>query len=344
MTLAERPYPFPSRTRKSSSPAPKILRGQPFGKIGRRRDFCVSRGNRSGPRIALDRQRVSLPADDRLRPATSRQDARHGGPGGDRGHLPVPHGVRRTMARVHARARAPLHGRDPAAILAAEKQRRLCLTAEHRDLQHLPGGAGADGRRRGFGHDARPTVARHRDRRGPRRSSSTTAGWPSASRRCAPTERRQGGLVALMAVAFAAIVIARLSSGGPESAPAQVGVGPSASPSAAPARRRAPRQVARRRAMRRRGPSCRPRARRPTRPPARGASAAPRRQRDLQGPQRRHPERDRRRVRHDRGRSSRSSTASRTLAAAGRPGPEAALTPALSAGSRGRTTSRSRRP
>src|SRR5438445_13526370 len=42
VTLAERPYPFPSRTRKSSSPAPKILRGQPFAKIGRRQDFCVS--------------------------------------------------------------------------------------------------------------------------------------------------------------------------------------------------------------------------------------------------------------------------------------------------------------
>jgi hypothetical protein len=42
VTLAERPHPFPSRTRKLSSPAPKILRGQPFGKIGRRQDFCVS--------------------------------------------------------------------------------------------------------------------------------------------------------------------------------------------------------------------------------------------------------------------------------------------------------------
>ena len=51
MTLAERPHPFPSRTRKLSSPAPKILRGQPFGKIGRRRDFCVSGApSRSGPR------------------------------------------------------------------------------------------------------------------------------------------------------------------------------------------------------------------------------------------------------------------------------------------------------
>src|SRR4029078_13113140 len=46
VTLAERPYPFPSRTRKSSSPAPKILRGQPFGKIGRRQDLVLS-GTRS---------------------------------------------------------------------------------------------------------------------------------------------------------------------------------------------------------------------------------------------------------------------------------------------------------
>src|SRR3954449_9339473 len=45
VTLAERPHPFPSRTRKLSSPAPKILRGQPFGKIGRRQDFCVAAGH-----------------------------------------------------------------------------------------------------------------------------------------------------------------------------------------------------------------------------------------------------------------------------------------------------------
>ena len=41
VTLAERNHPFPSRTRKLSSPAPKILGGQLPGKIGRRRDnFC----------------------------------------------------------------------------------------------------------------------------------------------------------------------------------------------------------------------------------------------------------------------------------------------------------------
>ena len=56
VTLAERPHPFPSRTRKLSSPAPKILRGQPFGKIGRRQDFCVSGAcsgeRRRGPSVA----------------------------------------------------------------------------------------------------------------------------------------------------------------------------------------------------------------------------------------------------------------------------------------------------
>src|SRR5256885_4650451 len=57
VTLAERPYPFPSRTRKSSSPAPKILRGQPFGNIGRRQDFCVS-----GPAIA---RTAAMPGIDR---------------------------------------------------------------------------------------------------------------------------------------------------------------------------------------------------------------------------------------------------------------------------------------
>ena len=42
VTLAERNHPFPSRTRKLSSPAPKILGGQPPGKIGRRRDNYLS--------------------------------------------------------------------------------------------------------------------------------------------------------------------------------------------------------------------------------------------------------------------------------------------------------------
>ena len=41
VTQAERPHPFPSRTRQLSSPAPKILRGQLLGNIGRRQDPFV---------------------------------------------------------------------------------------------------------------------------------------------------------------------------------------------------------------------------------------------------------------------------------------------------------------
>ena len=61
VTLAERPHPFPSRTRKLSSPAPKILRGQPFGKIGRRRDCCVNAASRRvGPRRPTTRGVVTV--------------------------------------------------------------------------------------------------------------------------------------------------------------------------------------------------------------------------------------------------------------------------------------------
>ena len=67
VTLAERPHPFPSRTRKLSSPAPKILRGQPFGKIGRRRDCCF---NAVAP--AIDRSCVDAAI--RVRQASTRPD------------------------------------------------------------------------------------------------------------------------------------------------------------------------------------------------------------------------------------------------------------------------------
>ena len=67
VTVAERPYPFPSRTRKSSSPAPKILRGQLLGKIGRRRalwhpgEFFSSHASNQPPRIGHIRARVGYP-------------------------------------------------------------------------------------------------------------------------------------------------------------------------------------------------------------------------------------------------------------------------------------------
>ena len=66
VTLAERPYPFPSRTRKSSSPAPKILRGQPLGKIGRRRGLLrcpgESRGGSAHGPVVVPRCRTLLPS------------------------------------------------------------------------------------------------------------------------------------------------------------------------------------------------------------------------------------------------------------------------------------------
>lgn len=67
VTVAERPYPFPSRTRKSSSPAPKILRGQLLGKIGRRRalwhpgEFFSSHVSAHPPRIGHIRSCVGYP-------------------------------------------------------------------------------------------------------------------------------------------------------------------------------------------------------------------------------------------------------------------------------------------
>ena len=67
VTVAERPYPFPSRTRKSSSPAPKILRGQLLGKIGRRRAlwhpgvFFTAHASCQPPRIDPIRACVRYP-------------------------------------------------------------------------------------------------------------------------------------------------------------------------------------------------------------------------------------------------------------------------------------------
>jgi hypothetical protein len=64
VTPAERPHPFPSRTRKLSSPAPKILRGQPLGKIGRRQDlFDSSQTARSGERVEKEKSRAAKAGD-----------------------------------------------------------------------------------------------------------------------------------------------------------------------------------------------------------------------------------------------------------------------------------------
>ena len=123
----------------------------------------------------------------------------------------------------------------PPAILAADKQRRLCLSAEHTTCSTYLAAIDPSG-------DASSTTSD--DRRATRVVTRTTPLLLDHGRLAIglPTLRvdrgaGQGGLVALMAVAFAAIVVARLSSGGPLPA-GQVGVGAgaSASPSAAASR------------------------------------------------------------------------------------------------------------
>ena len=126
----------------------------------------------------------------------------------------------------------------PPAILAADKQRRLCLTSEHTTCATYL--AAID--------PSRDPSSTTRDERRPTRAVTRTApllldhGRVAISMPALRLERGagQGGLVALMAVAFAAIVVARLSGGAPVPAPGQVGVGASASPSAAATATRAP--------------------------------------------------------------------------------------------------------
>lgn len=122
----------------------------------------------------------------------------------------------------------------PPAVLAPEKQRRLCLTAEHAGCStYLAAVAGTD---QTVESDA-PGPARVDHR--PARAVTRTAPLVLDHGRLAigvpalRTERGAGqsGLVALMGVAFAAIVIARLSGGGPDLRPAAGGA--SASPSVA---------------------------------------------------------------------------------------------------------------
>jgi LysM repeat protein len=122
----------------------------------------------------------------------------------------------------------------PPAILALEKQRRLCLTSEHlgcstylaalaatdQGVEEGVPGSGVDDRRPGRAVTrTAPLVLDH---------GRLAITLPSLR-----TDRGagQGGLVALMAVAFVAIVLARLSDGGPNLTPAQAADGASATPS-----------------------------------------------------------------------------------------------------------------
>jgi LysM repeat protein len=124
----------------------------------------------------------------------------------------------------------------PPAVLAVDKQRRLCLAPEHVGCSTYLAALAAtdqtvDGDARGSNQDPNRHV-RPVARTAPLLldHGRLAIGVPAIS-----TERGAGqsGLVALMAVAFAAIVVARLSGGGPSLTPAQVGVDASPSPSIA---------------------------------------------------------------------------------------------------------------
>jgi len=123
---------------------------------------------------------------------------------------------------------------SPPAILALEKQRRLCLTSDHlRCSTYLAALAATD-------QDAREgTPGARIDDRGSGRPVTRTVplvldrGRLGITLPSLRTDRGagQGGLVALMAVAFVAIVLARPSDGGPNLTPAQAADGASATPS-----------------------------------------------------------------------------------------------------------------
>lgn len=113
----------------------------------------------------------------------------------------------------------------PPAVLAAEKQRRLCLVADHATCSTFLAAQAA-----------RDAAAGAMVGRGPRRAIPRTSplvldqgrlvvGLPGLPDRGVG----QGGLVALMAVAFGAIAVSRMSGGGPDVVPAAAG-GTSASP------------------------------------------------------------------------------------------------------------------
>jgi LysM repeat protein len=104
----------------------------------------------------------------------------------------------------------------PPAVLAAEKQRRLCLVAAHTDCATYVAAVTA--------RDAAAGAIRGR---GPQRAMPRTAPLVLDHGRLAIAlpgmpDRGvgQGGLVALMAVAFGALAVTRFTGGGPNVAPA----------------------------------------------------------------------------------------------------------------------------
>ena len=123
----------------------------------------------------------------------------------------------------------------PPAILAAEKQRRLCLSVEHvRCSTYLAATNPTDADEAVGTPAGRPTRPVTRTAPLVLDHGRVAIGLPAL--RGERGAGQQGGLVALMAVAFAAIVVARLSTGGPGLTPVQaVGGAASPSPGASPA-------------------------------------------------------------------------------------------------------------
>ncbi len=165
MTLAERPHPFPSRTRKLSSPAPKILRGQPFGKIGRRQGFCVFR-------FQLSAGDGALPAT-ATRPGPAVDVARSGHEIGS-----IVAGILSSWSRQRARTRPPAPARPPAPM--AGMRRPSVRTAHSRPS---PRSARSSHRRIEAGEPRHPPANTVVGRwcRWPRfdpRSSGSCVSWP----------------------------------------------------------------------------------------------------------------------------------------------------------------------
>ncbi len=146
------------------------------------------------------------------------------------------------LLAADGRSRASSASRDhrctavaPAAILAIDKQRRLCLIADHLRCSTYTAATGL------LGSLAGPTRVRPTTRPLTRttpvmldQGRLARLGVPALPQR----HVGQGGLVALMAVAFGALAVARLSVGGPELRPSVVhggSPGPAVTASAEPA-------------------------------------------------------------------------------------------------------------
>ena len=292
VTLAERPHPFPSRTRQLSSPAPKILRGQPFGKIGRRRDFCVSGGHQiptssvgSATRSWSILGRMTVERTDHApapEPRHAGSDAPRRGARGQRRarYLPVPARRRRRLAERGRDRPASLHRGLPAGAADHREAASPVPHAGARLVRHVRGRArGSRTGRRGPARRRPPHAPHDAGRHG---ADPLRPAGPRRFARIGPPARPPSSI--LLAVAFVGIVISRPAgsgaspggAAGPTGSPAVTAPAPSPAPPAAVAE---PSDVAGRgRARRRSSPSSRPRTprrRRPRRPPTRSSPATP---------------------------------------------------------------------